>query len=264
MSKPVKALLRSELMRRLEGVNSLAVVSLSGVDGVANNRIRGELKAKDIRVTVVQNAIARQALKEVGLDAACGLLEGPVALAIGGDNIVSVVRQLLSYKKDVPNLSVRGALMEGEAFGPDRVEELSTYPTREEAIARAVRCVLTPGSNVAGCLVGPGSVLASILKTIEERGEKAAAAETAAAEAAAAAAPPPAAPVAEAPAEAPAAPAAAEAPAEPPAAPAAAEAPAEAPVAPAAAEAPAEAPAAPAAAEAPAEPPAKPAGQDGA
>ena len=64
MSKPVKALLRKELVRRLTGVDSLAVLSLVGIDGVTNNRLRQELLAKDVRVTVVKNSIARQAFKE--------------------------------------------------------------------------------------------------------------------------------------------------------------------------------------------------------
>ena len=44
MSRPVKALLRKELIGRLEGVDSLVVLSLAGVDGLANNRLRRNLR----------------------------------------------------------------------------------------------------------------------------------------------------------------------------------------------------------------------------
>jgi large subunit ribosomal protein L10 len=178
MSKPVKALLRKELVRRLAGVDSLAVVSLVGVDGVASNRLRRELRTKNIKVTVVKNSVARMALKELGLDPAASLIEGPCALAFGGDSVVGVVRELLGKIKDVPTLLVKGALMEGEVFPAERVLELSKYPTRDEAIAGVLMLSQAPASRLAGAILGPSGVLAGILKTLEERAAKNAPPET--------------------------------------------------------------------------------------
>jgi large subunit ribosomal protein L10 len=203
MSKTVKGLLRSELQRRLKGVYSMAVISLVGIGGVANNKLRRDLLGKDIHVTVVKNSIARQALSEMGMAPAGELLEGPCALAYGQDSVVGVVRELLARSKDVPAMSIRGAVMEGEIFPAARVKELSKYPTKPEAIAQAVGVVMAAGGNLVGAAMGPGAMIASLLKTIEERAEKAASA--AAAEAPAPAAPE--APAAQAPAsDAPAAP----------------------------------------------------------
>ncbi len=171
MSKPVKALLRKELVRRLSGVESLAVLSLVGVDGVTNNRLRRELRAKDICLTVVKNAIARQAFKEVGLQHACELLDGPCALATGGASAVEIVRELMAFAGEAPALVVRGALMEGRVFGPERVEELSRYPTREEALAGVVALALAPGRRLAAALLAPGGRIAGAVKTLADRGE---------------------------------------------------------------------------------------------
>jgi large subunit ribosomal protein L10 len=208
MSKPVKALLRKELIKRLAGVDSLAVVSLAGVDGVASNLLRRQLRTKDIRVTVVKNSVAKAAFKEVGLDKAGDLLDGPCAVATGGTSVVAVVRELLEQHKTMPALIIRGALMEGEIFGEDRVEALSKYPTREEAQGQVVMLLRSPGSRLASCLVGPSGKLAGIIKAIKEKAEKAAPPE-----------PPPAPAEASAPAPAeqaaPAAPAAPESPAPP-------------------------------------------------
>jgi len=179
MSKPVKQLLRKELAGRLSGADALVVVSLMGVGGVANNRLRGELRAKGIHLTVVKNAIARQALSDVGLSVAGELLEGPCALATGGEGVVTVVRELLNAAKTAPTLEVRGALMEGEVFGPDRVVELSKYPTREEAVANIVLLARSPGARLAGALLGPGGRIGGALKAMAD-GDDAEAAEPAA------------------------------------------------------------------------------------
>jgi len=62
--------------------------------------------------------------------------------------------------------------MEGIIFGADEVEKLSKYPTKEEAQAQIIQVVLSPGSEIAGALVGSGNAIAGILATMEEKLEK--------------------------------------------------------------------------------------------
>ena len=172
MSKPVKDMMRKELVRKFDGITSLAVVGFSGVDAVTTHAVRGRLLEKDIRVMVVKNSVARQAFRELGLVSAAELLDGPCAVAYGTRadvEVVSMVRMLLDLRKDAPQLTVKAALLEGEVFGPDRIAELSRYPTRDEALGRLAGMALSPGGNVVGCLVGPGGALASILKTIQDK-----------------------------------------------------------------------------------------------
>lgn len=172
MSKPVKALLRKELVQRLAGVDSLTVLSLAGVDGVASNRIRQQLKDNDIRLTVVKNSVARQALKEANLAPACDLLEGPCALVTGGASVVATVRQLLDFAKQAPALKVRRALMEGTVFGPDRVDELSRFPTREEALAQLAGLIVAAGGRLAAIALAPGGRVAGAIAAIAEKAQQ--------------------------------------------------------------------------------------------
>jgi len=185
MSKPVKKLIRDELIKRFDGVTQLAVVGFAGVDSNTTNIIRARLAGKDIRVSVVKNALAKQAFRELGIDNAGQLLEGPCAVAYGADSVVTVVRELLDISKDTPNLVVKAAFMEGDLFTQDKIEALSKYPTRQEAIGQALSCVLSAGANLAACLMGPAGQIASILKTIEEKAGKDAEGEAPAPEAAA-------------------------------------------------------------------------------
>ncbi|MHC4561910.1 MAG: 50S ribosomal protein L10 [Planctomycetota bacterium] len=171
MSKPVKELIRKQITGRLEGVTAVAVVDLTGVDANATNEIRSRLTEKDIRLSVVKNSLAKQAFKDVGLEAAIGLLVGPCALAWGADSIVSVVRELRDISKDIKELGLKGALLDGDVFDAGRMEELANFPTREEAIAQALQAVLSPGASLASCLIAPGGAIAALLETIEEQAE---------------------------------------------------------------------------------------------
>jgi len=170
MSKPVKEMIRKELAGRLEGIMSVAVVGLTGIDAVKNNQIRKRLLEKDIHLSVVKNSLAKQAFKEIGLDRACELLIGPCALAFGSDNIVTVVRELRDIAKDVKELSVKGALLDGDLFGAERMAELADFPTRDEAISQVLSAVLSAGANLVACIIAPGAQIASVLKAIEEKG----------------------------------------------------------------------------------------------
>ena len=175
MSKPGKELVRKELVSRFEGVSSLAVVGFTGIDGVSTHKLRGRLREKNIRMNVVKNSIARQAFDAIGLSVANDLLDGPSAIVFCADpkqaGVVEIVRELLDIRKDTPALTIKAALLEGEPFGEDQIQELSKYPTRDEAIANTVTCVLSPGRNLAGCLIGPGGTIAALLKAIEEKKE---------------------------------------------------------------------------------------------
>jgi len=175
MSRAVKELLRKELARRFTGVDSLAVVALKGLDAVTTRDVRARLREKHIRVMVVKNSIARQAFGDLGLDAALELIDGPCAVAFGEDGcdvgVVTIVREMLDIQGTSPALTVKGALLEGEVFGPDRVEELSMFPTREEAVAKLVACMLGPAGRLAGAAIGPGGRLAAAIKAIEDKAD---------------------------------------------------------------------------------------------
>ena len=171
MSKPIKQLMRNELTSRLDGVDSVAVVDLTGIDAITTNLIRTRLTDKDIRLNVVKNSLAKQTFKEVGLGAASDLLEGPCALAWGADSIVDVVRELRDIAKEVKALGLKGALLDGDVFEAARMPELANYPTREEAIGQILQAACSAGANLASCLIAPGGSIASLLKTIEETAE---------------------------------------------------------------------------------------------
>jgi len=169
MSKVVKELVRRELIKRFDGITSMAVVGFTGVDAVATGEIRKRLVSKGIRLTVIKNALAKQAFEAVGLEVAVGLLDGPCAIATGDDSVVEIIRELLEIGRETPELTVKAAVLEGDAFGPERIRELSAYPTRDEAISRLVGCVTWPGARLGGCLVGPGRKVAALVKAIEEK-----------------------------------------------------------------------------------------------
>ena len=170
MSRPMKKMMMEEYGRRFDGITDALIVDIRGIPANENNELRLELLKKDIRVTVIRNNLARTAFEGTSLEHLAPGLSGPSALCYGGNSVVDVARELVDWAKKIGDLELKGAVLDGQYFdGEAGVKELSKFPTREEAQAKAVQLVLSPGSTLVGAAVGPGKQLLAIVKEIQTR-----------------------------------------------------------------------------------------------
>lgn len=170
MSKPIKQMIVREYQKRFEGVEGGVLVEIRGMDAGTNNRMRTEMVGKKIRVSVVKNTLARKAFTGTALESLSKFLSGPSALVYGGDSVVAVAREIVAWAKDKDALQFKAAILDGITFeGKAGVEALSQYPTREEAQAKVVTLVLSPGRKLLGAVKGPGGRVMGIVKEIERK-----------------------------------------------------------------------------------------------
>ena len=170
MSRPIQKMIVEEYQRRFEGVEDALIVDIRGIPANENNELRLGLLEKDIRVTVIRNNLARDAFDGTGLEGLAPGLEGPTALCYGGTSVVDIAREIVDWAKKIEDLDLKGAILDGQYFdGEKGVKELSKFPTREEAQAKVVQVVLSPGRNLVGAVCAPGSNLLAIVKEIQTR-----------------------------------------------------------------------------------------------
>ncbi len=175
MSRYVKGLVQKQLEKAFSGVNEFIVVSIKGINGIDNNVLRGTLRQNNIRVSVVKNSLARNAFKSMGAKVSDGLFSGPCAIAYGGDSIVDVAKQLVTWTGKLKELQIKGAYLDGEVLDAKGAASISKMPSRAELQARVVRCAMSPGANVAGAVMAPASNIAGYIKSLVTKLEKEAA-----------------------------------------------------------------------------------------
>ncbi len=182
MSKIVKDLVTNDLRRQLTGVNDLLLINVVGLDAVRTSKLRKELRAKNIRLEVVKNSLARRAAEGTPLAPAFQGVEGSLAMVWGGEDIVSLAKEItrISGLKEFDGVVARGGAMDGAKLSPQEVKQVSTWPSREEQLSLLLGQVLSPGAVLVGQLSGAAGVLAGQIKQRFEDLEKAAPPEAAA------------------------------------------------------------------------------------
>ena len=190
MSKFVKNLIVDQIKKELSEVQDCVLVNVIGLDAGQSGQLRDRLHEKSINIRVVKKSMAIRATEGTNLAPAFEGVGGSVAVCWGGNDFVSMVKELVELDKDenFEAFSTCGGVLDGEALTPAAVAEISKWPTREEVLSTIVGQLLGPGATLSAQLIGPGGTLASQVSEIDGSGastEEAPAEESAAEEPAA-------------------------------------------------------------------------------
>ena len=171
MSKYLKNLMADDLKQRLEGVDEALLVNVIGIDANKTVALRRQLREKNINLLVIKNSLVQRATEGTPLAVACENLEGTAALCWGGEDFVSLVKEVVELDKseDYEAFAARGGVMDGEAVSAERLREISKWPNRQEQLSILSGQILAPGANLSAQLRGPAGQLASQVK---QKGEE--------------------------------------------------------------------------------------------
>ena len=175
MSKYVKGLLEKQLEHKFTDVTDFVVFDFKGICGNDNNEMRGVLKEKGIGITLVKNAMMRRAFETLGREGAgTFFLEGPTAIAFGGDSVVDIAKEMEGWVKKFELVDFKGAFVDGVVVDAAGAKSLAKMKSRVELQGEVVLIAQSPGSNLAGAIAAPAGAIAGCIKTLVENLEEAA------------------------------------------------------------------------------------------
>ena len=171
MSRQIKTMLIDDIQQKIGDSRDVLVVDCSKLDANDANKWRLGLRESNISALTVKNSIARNALERIGVAGLDEILAGPSTLVWGGDDVVALSKEITKWARELDNLEVKGATVEGQSLDADGVTALSKSPGRVELIGQIAGLMLSPGAQLAGALQGPGGQLAGCLEKISEGDE---------------------------------------------------------------------------------------------
>ncbi len=133
MLKQRKEEIVSSLTEELGGVTAMIVADPSGLSVAEMKDLRNKLRPSGAEFRVAKNTLARIAARAAGREALVDLLVGPTAITLVPGDPAAAAKTLSDFGRTSKKLELRGAYLDGEAFGADSVKQLATLPVARTA-----------------------------------------------------------------------------------------------------------------------------------
>jgi large subunit ribosomal protein L10 len=165
MSKVIKQMQMNALKSDFKDVRDLVLLNIVGLDAIAENKIRLDLRKKGIRLQMVKNSLARRVFDELGLSIKSDWAQS-TTVAWGAASVAELSKEIETVvKKQEKKMKVKLAVADGQQV--DFATALK-MPTRGEALGRVAMLAMAPAGRLAAQILGPASQVAGQIKSIKD------------------------------------------------------------------------------------------------
>ena len=127
--------------------------------------LRNALAKAGVEYHVVKNTLVYRAADQAGKPQLRDIIEGPVALAFGYDDIVNTAKALNQYIKSAAlSLQIRGGLLGDRILLPEEVVSLANLPPREVLLSKLIGQLQAPIGTLHNILNLPLQGLLNVLQ----------------------------------------------------------------------------------------------------
>ena len=171
MLKEKKVQIVSSLADDLSRSTIIIATNYQGLLAKQMADLRNALAKTGIGYRVVKNTLVYRAADQAGKPQLKDISEGPVALALGHEDIVNTVKTLNQYIKSTAlSLQIRGGLLGDRILPPEELVSLANLPPREILISRLLGQLQAPIGTLHNILDFP---LRGLLTVLQNRAQTA-------------------------------------------------------------------------------------------
>jgi len=145
------------------------VIAFKGITVPQVTELRRQVRDTDSTYVVVKNTLALIAVKDSPLTALKDQFSGPTAVAYNRTDAVALAKALTKFAKDVPAISFKGAMLNGQIVPADQIQNIANLPSREELIAKLLYVMQAPIRGLATVLQANIRNIAVVLSEIAKQ-----------------------------------------------------------------------------------------------
>lgn len=159
MNKDQKKIYINEMSKQFENSKAILVAHYQGLNVKQLDILRKQMRPHGIKFKITKNRITKLALEKTRCKNLKKLFTGPTAVALSNDAILSA-KILTKFSKVNQNLKILGGIMGDDILDVAGVANVATLPTLEEARAKIVGILTSPGQKIVSILLAPASKIA--------------------------------------------------------------------------------------------------------
>ncbi len=149
VGRMVKESIAEQLATQLGECSNVFVTRVNRLSAPAADHLRQKLFASKARLLVVKRRIGQRTIEQLKIAGLGELLEGSVGLILSAGDVLPTAKLLVEFiKTHEEQLTVCGALIDGQLLDKRRVEQLASLPPRPILLAHVVATIESPIADV--------------------------------------------------------------------------------------------------------------------
>jgi len=172
MSKAMREAIVDYVASTLEGTDSAVVVDSSRMTVAETEEFRSKLRDEDVHLFFLRNRLARIAFDKIGIGPLGQVLDGPSAIAFGGEGAIGISKLVVDETRKVWSLGSRGGIIDGEVLDRDGVIELSKLPGKKGLQSMVLVAMFGPVSDFAASMDNLLTEMHGLIEALHDKREK--------------------------------------------------------------------------------------------
>jgi large subunit ribosomal protein L10 len=149
MNRTEKAQAISELEEGIGNATNAFLMSFKGITVPQVTELRRQVRETGSEYLVVKNTLALIAVKDSPLVALKDQFSGETAVAFNKSDAVALAKALTKFAKDVPTVTFKGAMLNGQIVAATQIQAIASLPSREELLSKLLYLMQHPIRGLA-------------------------------------------------------------------------------------------------------------------
>ena len=173
MNRDEKAQAISEFAEGIGKATNAFLIEFKGITVPQVTELRKQVRESGSSYVVVKNTLALIAVKDSPLVELREQFSGPTAVAYNTTDAVALAKALTKFAKDVPAVTFKGAMLNGQIVPATEIQNIANLPTREELVSKLLFLLQSPIRGLATVLAANIRNLAVVIDQIAKQKETA-------------------------------------------------------------------------------------------